>query len=336
MNTVRLICAVALHISSTLVVGNAFSAELAFPRDGWASWQVPALDDAPDWCCYSDWNSRDDRRPSCALDGKHSGYGSRDEQTTDFVRVYARFADGKVDRLRALSATCPVQTGTAIRDLGTPAVDDSARWLTALATGHDIGANTQERLAHDSLAALAIHRGEVAHDALVSIARRATDKDSRKQAVFWLARLRGREGAQIATSIMFNDADAWMREHAAFSVSQSISPTADQDLIRLANTDADAKVRAHAWFSLAMTKSSAAEAAIEAALRKEDDENVRERAIFALSQLPDERAPRALIKVAQDKSLPREERKRAVFWLAQSESSAAQTYLQEVLAAAED
>ena len=336
MNTVRLICAVALHLSSTLVLANAFAAELALPRDGWASWQVPAVENAPDWCCYGDWNARDERRRSCALDGKHNGYSSRDEETTDFVRVYARFADGKIERLRALSATCPVQTNTAIQDLGTPAVDDSARWLTALATRQNPDANTQERLAHDSLAALAIHRGEVAHNALVSIARRATLKDSRKQAVFWLARLRGREGAKIATSLMFNDADAWMREHAAFSVSQSISPTADQDLIRLANTDANANVRAHAWFSLAMTKSSAAEAAIDAALRKEADKDVRERAIFALSRLPGERAPRALIKVSRDKSLAREERKRAVFWLAQSESTAAQRYLQEVLAAAED
>lgn len=329
MNTRRLICAIALQISSTLIVANAFAAELAFPRDGWASWQVPAVDNAPDWCCYGEWNSQVDRHRACALDAKHSSYSSRDEETTDFVRVYARFADGKIDLLRALSATCPVQTSTAIQDLGTPAVDDSARWLTSLA-------RTQERLAHDALAALAIHRGEVAHDALVSIATRATLKDSRKHAVFWLARLRGREGAQIATSIMFNDADAWMREHAAFSVSQSISPTADKDLIRLANTDSNANVRAHAWFSLAMTQSSATEAAIEAALRKESNRDVRERAIFALSQLPDERAPRALIKVAQDKSLAREERKRAIFWLAQSESDAAQTYLQEVLATAED
>ena len=75
-----------------------------------------------------------------------------------------------------------------------------------------------------------------------------------------------------------------------------------------------------------------AEGAIAAALRRETDGGVREQAIFALSQLPDERATRALIRVAEDKSLPREERKRAVFWLSQSDSSAAQSYLEEVLA----
>jgi HEAT repeat protein len=59
---------------------------------------------------------------------------------------------------------------------------------------------------------------------------------------------------------------------------------------------------------------------------------VREQAIFALSQLPDGRGTRALIATAEDRSLTREQRKRAVFWLAQSESDEAQAYLQKVLA----
>ncbi len=59
---------------------------------------------------------------------------------------------------------------------------------------------------------------------------------------------------------------------------------------------------------------------------------MREHAIFALSQLPDERATRALIAAAEDRSLSSEQRKRAVFWLAQSESQGAQTYLEKVLA----
>ena len=51
-----------------------------------------------------------------------------------------------------------------------------------------------------------------------------------------------------------------------------------------------------------------------------------------LSQLPGDRAVKALIEVAQDQSLSREQRKRAVFWLSQSESDAAQAYLEKVLA----
>ncbi len=274
----------------------------------------------------------------CALDNKRDSFGSRDGEKTDSIRVYARFTAGRIDRVRALSATCPVQTDTEIQDLGAVSVsaDDSARWLAALPKQREIDTNTHRRVADDALAALAIHRGDIAHDALVDIARLDTRDENRKHAVFWLAHLRGLKGAQIATSIMFSDPDADIREHAAFSVSQSISPHADTDLIRLGTTDPAAKVRAHAWFSLSQTESAATESAIDAALRNESDSGVREQAIFALSKLPDERATRALIKVAEDKSLAREERKRAVFWLAQSESGAAQTYLEEVLAKVAD
>jgi HEAT repeat protein len=336
MNAIQLIRAVALCLISFAFPPHAFAAELTLPRDGWASWQVPAVDDAPDWCCFNHWNGRNATRQPCKLDSKHDGYGGRDGETTDAIRVYARFASGKIERLRALSATCSVQTDTEIQDLDTMSVDDSARWLTGLVKGRELNAKRHDRVADDALAALAIHRGNIAHDALVGIARHDTRDENRKHAVFWLAQLRGREGAQIATSIMFDDPDADIREHAAFAVSQSISPHAARDLIRLATTDPAAKVRSHAWFSLSQTKSSATEDAIDAELRKETDSGVREQAIFALSQLPDERATRALIRVAEDKSLAREERKRAVFWLSQSESSAAQTYLQEVLAKVRD
>ncbi|NJO12965.1 MAG: hypothetical protein HC872_05290, partial [Gammaproteobacteria bacterium] len=89
---------------------------------------------------------------------------------------------------------------------------------------------------------------------------------------------------------------------------------------------------AKAWFWLAQTGAPEAESAIGAALRKDADADVREEAIFALSELPDERAPLALIAVAEDRSLSREQRKQAVFWLSQSNSDVAQAYLEKVLA----
>lgn len=334
MNAIQLIRAVAASLVSLALPLQVFAAELTLPRDGWASWQVRAVDDAPAWCCFSHWNSGNVTNQPCKLERKDGNFGGRDGETTDSVRVYARVVGGKIDRLRALSATCPVQTDTEIQDLGAVPVDDSARWLAALVKERDTG--KRYRVADDALAALAIHRGNVARDALIDIARHDARDDNRRHAVFWLAHLRGREGAEIATSIMFDDPDADIREHAAFAVSQSTSPHAARDLIRLATTDPAANVRSHAWFALSQTESVEAEGAIAAALRRETDGSVREQAIFALSQLPDERATSALIKVAEDKALPREERKRAVFWLSQSESSAAQTYLEEVLAKVAD
>ena len=98
---------------------------------------------------------------------------------------------------------------------------------------------------------------------------------------------------------MFDDKDPEVRDHAAFSLSQSESPRAEADLVRLVATD--------------------------------KDEDVREGGVFALSQLPDERATRALIAAAENRSLARELRKKAVFWLSQSEADEAQKYLERVL-----
>jgi hypothetical protein len=323
----------ALCLGCFALAPRAQSAELTLPQDGWSSWQVGAVDAAPDWCCWSDDRSfRDSSRMSCRLDASSQSYGSRDHATTDTVRIYAHTAGGKFDRLRVLSTTCPVETATPIQDFGRAADDDSARWLLNLATQRE-GANTRRHDEDDVLAALAINRGDVARDGLAGIARNDARIETRKQAVFWMASMRGREGADITSSIMFTDWNADIREHAAFALAQSAAPRATADLIRLGNTDRDAEVRAQAWFWLAHTAAPEAESAIFTALRKETDAEVRERAILALSRLPDERAATALLTIAEDRSQARELRKRAVFWLSQSDSDAALTYLEQVLTA---
>ncbi len=292
----RCISTGALCLASLALEPKVFAAELTLPRDGWVSWQVAAVDGAPDWCCWSNSNNfrdnfRDAPRTACKLDGKQDSWGNRDDETTDQVRIYARTAGGKLDRLRVLSVTCPVEAATPIRDLGTVTENDSARWLVGLAKQKN----------EDVLTALAINRGDVARDALSDIARNDARGETRQQAVFWLAQVRGQEGADITSSVMFGDKDPDVREQAAFALSQSKTPRAEADLTRLLNTD------------------------------KDDD--VREGAVFALSQLPDERATRALIATAENRSLARELRKKAVFWLSQSETDAAQKYLERVLTA---
>lgn len=313
----------ALCLASLALEPKVFAAELTLPRDGWVSWQVAAVEGAPDLCCFTSSNNlRNAPRTACRLDGKEQSWGNRDDATTDQVRVYARTAAGKLDRFRVLSAACAAEATTPIRDLGSVTEEDSARWLVDLA-----------KQKNEVLAALAVNRGDVARDALAGIARNDTRVETRKEAVFWLAQVRGQEGADITSSVMFNDKDPDVREHAAFSLSQSATPRAAADLIRLGNTDKSGEVRSQAWFWLAQKGAPGAEDAIVAALGKERDEEVREETIFALSQLPDERAARALIAAAENRSLSREMRKKAVFWLSQSESDAAQKYLEQVLTA---
>jgi len=305
------------------LTSQARSAELPTPKDGWAAWQIDTVEDAPAWCCF-EWDDRDTTPSTCHLDSENHNFASRDHATTDAARVYAHFKDGKLDRLRTLAAACPVETQTPIQKLDV-STDDSTRWFIGLLQRNDLD--------NDVLAGLAVHRGDLAFDALSKAARGDPRTDKRKHAVFWLAQTRGLQGAQVATDLMFHDPDSDIRRHAIFAVSQSKSPAKAADIIRLGDTDADAQVRAQAWFWLAHTGAPNAEQAISAALKKDGSEHVRDQAIFALSQLPDGRGVHALIGLAEDRSLSREQRKRAVFWLAQSKSDEAQEYLERVLTA---
>ena len=297
MNT-QLIRAAAVCATLALT-SQASSAELTLPKDGWASWQVDAVEGAPSWCCWR-WNERDAPRASCNLDRDGGNFGSRDHATTDAVRVYARLAGGKVERLRVLSASCQVETATPIqadqhdhgrqRALVDRAIEEERR-------GKRRPARASARRASRCIAATSRTTNWFRSPAAMA------PIETRKRAVFWLAHVRGVAGAEVATDLMFNDKDSELRKHAAFAITQSKSPRIAADLIRLGNTDKDGDVRAQAWFWLAHTGAANAEGAIVAALKKDEDDHVREQAIFALSQLPDERATRALIAAAEDQSL---------------------------------
>jgi HEAT repeat protein len=305
-----------------LVASEARAADLPLPRDGWASWEVEAVEDAPAPCCWSSWSEGAAKSKLCNLDNDN-GYGSRDDRKTDAVRVYAKLVNGKVQKLRTLAAACPVEAKTPIQSLDGVSTDDSARWLLNL--------KRADRDGDDWLHALAFHRGDLAFTALKDMARSDTSTEVRKQSLFWLAVLRGTAGAEQVSSALFNDKDADIREHATFAITQSKSPRVTQDLIRAGNTDSNAEVRSQAWFWLAQSEVPEAEDAIFKAITQDKHEDVREQAVFALSQLPDERATTALIKVAENQTLSREQRKRALFWLGQSDSSTAQAYLDQVL-----
>lgn len=309
------------------------AADLKLPADGWSSWEVAASEGTPFWCCWSSWNDRAESREPCQLDERPNGYGTRrDHETTDAVRVYAHSAGGKLDRLQVLAAACPVNTRSPMNDIAGVAIDDSARWLVMQARRDAVDKSTRESTVQQALAALAMHRGEFAGKALADFARGDTRIEARKWAVFWLALMRGEEGADVTSSVMFADQEPLVRKHAAFALTQSKSPRVAPDLIKLGNSDRDADVRAQAWFWLAQSGSAGAETALLAAARGDQDDHVREQAVFALSQLPDERSTKALIAAAEDQTLAREQRKRAVFWLSQSEADAAQKYLETVLA----
>jgi len=232
-----------------------------FVKDGWHTWRVAALDDAPDWCCY-DWNAGQATRKACNLGSKHINYGHSNEQASapEFMQMYALIDDGRIARLRTLSPRCEVESNDTLTDLGIVETDTSVRWLE-----EEIAPRSD--LSPHALAAISVHEGAAAKNTLEDVARRGRDLENRKDAVFWMAQSRIADSGSTVRELMRDDDDAEIRQHALFAYAQSAAP----DRIE------------------------------------------------------------ALIAVIEDRSLSQGDRKKALFWLAQTESDQAIAYLERLL-----
>lgn len=106
-----------------------------------------------------------------------------------------------------------------------------------------------------------------------------------------------------------------------------------RDLLRIAKNDRIAREpRKNAVFWLSQEASEAATKGLaELAEDDTEDREVREQAVFALSQLPHDEGVPALIRVAKTNKDP-EVRKKAIFWLGQSDDPRALALFEEILA----
>jgi hypothetical protein len=313
-----------LRVGLLLVCAGAGASNLVLPQNGWVSWRVDAVEGARDWCCFSS-DQPGGRAAICDLDSRNSNYSSDSESPpVAQVQLYARMKDGEVERVRAYGPDCPVKAQGTITDLGSVSNDASARWLATQLAGRS------ERFS-DALAALAMHGGATAEDELARMASTVGEGERRKDALFWLGHARGEAGVRRIEPLLLSDPDPQIRQQAAFAISQSSSTRRGDLVLRQARTDSDDEVRSQAWFWLAQSGDPRAEGELRTALRTEKSQKVRHQAIFALSQLPDERGVPALISVIEDRQLPIEDRKQALFWLGHSETDAAIAYLDRVL-----
>jgi HEAT repeats len=291
---------------------------LEFPVDGWYSWQVPAVDNAPNWCCLH-WSAGRSTAIACDLEGNHFNFADDSSQAGTYgeVQVYALIRDGKAVRVRALSPACPVESREPIRHIGRVEPAVSLAWLKP-----QVHAKVHKEDSN-ALAAIAVHRGREALAFLTDLALHEKDAELREEAVFWLGQVRITESRATIVDLMFGDKNPDLRAHAAFSLAQSSAPDRTELLIRLGREDRDADVRGQAWLWLAQTGAPESEAAIFAALRQDPSAGAREEAVFALSELPDERAVRSLVKIVHDAGWDRVIREQALFWLVQSDSDEA-------------
>lgn len=230
----------------------------ALDADGWYSWRVAAAEDAPARCCFT-WDDKSPRSGACNLDSRHFNYGPCEGAgaTNGFVQIYARIESGNAVQLRALSPECPIESGSAVSDLGEVDVDESFDWLSG-----QVGSDS--RVGEQAIAAIAVHRGEAPLQYLFDAAHGAADGDIRKSAVFWLAQTGATESEEAIMQVITGDPDSDVREEAVFALSQLPGDRAVDALVAVVeNRELHLESREDALFWLAQSESDRALAVFE-------------------------------------------------------------------------
>ena len=293
--------------------------------NGWLAFDMPVIEGTRSPCCWQgNWNSN--REVGCSLVTAHQSYGTRqDSPVTGSVITYARLSNDNVNSVRVMGEDCPVDGGGAeVTWIGD--TDDSASldWLNQVARSsqHDAG--------DSALYATALHASPEATKHLHDL---AMDENSgfSEEAVFWLGEVRGISGYKALNELLDELPRGDTRQHINFALAQNDSPGAFDLLVDISRNDADPEQRGNALFWLAEEYPDQAADLLLGSLASEKDNEVLEQAVFAVSQLPGSQGTRILLGLAQDPEQPREIRRQAMFWLANSDDDEALAALEELL-----
>ncbi len=295
-----------------------------FP-DGWLAFSMPVIEGTRSPCCWQgNWTS--ERELGCSLQTEHQSYGTRhDSPLAQDVIAYARVSDGNVRAVRIVGRDCPVDGGGAqVTWIGATNDTASLGWLDRVAR------SSQHDASDSALYATALHASPEATKQLQDLAADDNSELS-EEAVFWLGEARGISGYRALDALLDELPRGDTRQQINFALAQNDSSEAFARLVDISRKDADPEQRGNALFWLAEEYPDQAADLLLDALAVEQDDEVLEQAVFAVSQLPGSQGTRILLDLAQDPEQPREIRRQAMFWLANSDDAEALAALEELL-----
>ena len=198
--------------------------------------------------------------------------GSDHERTTRIVlegpreiEVLARFENGTMTRLRAVTSDCEIDpSGATLVWVNGVSAADSTAWLSALIAQPPAAA----KVVDPALAVLSMQAGDEAAAALVSVAKSGSVARVRGQALFWLAQRAGTVALPTIANAVDNDPETEVKRKAVFALSQLPKDEGVPKLIELARTNKNAEVRKQAFFWLGQSKDPRAVAFFEEVLLK--------------------------------------------------------------------
>jgi HEAT repeat protein len=245
--------------------------------------------------------------------------------------VLARMVGGKIERLRAIDDSCPVDAnGRTVYWLTGVTPADSIRYLDTLTRQDALNIDTRRRLAESAIEAIALHK-DAAADAILD--RLAADQDSglRQRAATSLASLRGAHGFDTLKRLLDAERDRGTRRTLASSLGQTRQPGTADLMLGLARTDPDPDLRATAVNSYASRAGQGGVQNVLAIIDKDTADQVKQRAVSGLARLPVDVSVPPLINLAKTTTSPAV-RKQAVSSLGQIRDPRAAAYLAEILA----
>lgn len=125
--------------------------------DGWVAYRVPMVAGVEGPCCYAVLGSAAAQK-GCNLDRRNWNSGTNGDESAialdGTLAVYLRVEHGRVERVRAVAASCPVQTASTVRWLDPVEPANSIAMLSSLLDSKTSG-DPDDR----GLVALAYHAG---------------------------------------------------------------------------------------------------------------------------------------------------------------------------------
>ena len=292
----------------------------------WLAFSLPALEGTRSPCCWKGkWNRTGEA--GCSLESRHQSYGTRaDSSFAENLLVFGEVRDGKVRTLRVVGEACPVEAdGARVTWIGSVDKDAGLDWLESVARTDE-----HDSVAGSALFAFALHRSEEAGQRLYQLAKE-TDGDLSQEAIFWLGDSRGEQGFGYLKQLLAELPSGDRRREINFALAQNNSPEAADLLFEICRSDPDPEQRSEAMFWLAQEYPEKAKGWLLEVIGTEQDEDVLEQAVFAISQLPADSGTQILLDIARDDKAPRQVRRQALFWLAQSDDDRTIAALTELL-----
>jgi HEAT repeat protein len=171
------------------------------------------------------------------------------------------------------------------------------------------------------------HEGRETERILLDAARNDPDPEVREQAVVWLSQVDSPAAVMALDSIIRTTVDAGLQEKAIFALSQQDSPQARQalkDFALRSNVSPDLRQKAIFWIGQGDDPDRLG--FLKTLYVQLKDAESRDKILFSMSQIEGRESQRWMLQVAGDANEAVELRKKALFWVGQSDIPAPELF----------